>query len=40
MLVQGGYSVKVSDKDRKKEIWEVVGDYVVGEGFGHEELGL
>ena len=40
MLVNGGYSVDVTDKDRKKVIWEVVDDHVVEEGVEHKELGL
>ena len=36
----GGYSVEVSDKDRRKAIWDVVDDHVVGQGVEHEELGL
>ena len=40
VLVKGGYSVGVSDKDRKSVIWEVVDDHVVEEGVEHEELGL
>ena len=39
-LVNGGYSVEVSYKDKKKVIWEVVDDHVVEEGVEHEELGL
>ena len=40
MLVKGGYSVEVSEKDEKKVIWEVVDNHVVEEGVRHEELGL
>ena len=39
-LLKGGYSVEVSEKDRKKVIWEVVDNHVVQEGVEHEELGL
>ena len=28
-LVKGGYSVEVTEKDKKKVIWEVVDDHVV-----------
>ena len=39
-MVKGSYLVEVSNKDRKKVIWEIVDDYVVEEGVEHEELGL
>ena len=32
--------VEVSEKDRRKVIWEVVDDHVVEEGVEHEELYL
>ena len=40
MLVEGGYLIKVTDKDGKRLIWEVIDDHVVEEGVEHEELGL
>ena len=40
MLVKGGYSVEVSDKYRKKVIWEVVDDHLVEGGVEHEEICL
>ena len=39
-LIKDGYSIEVTDKDRKKVIWEVVDDHVVEEGFEHEEIGI
>ena len=39
-LVKGGYSVEVSDKDRKRVIWEVIDDHVVEQGVDHKELCL
>ena len=40
MLVKGGYSVQVSEKDGNKVTWEVVDDHVLEEGVEHEDLGL
>ena len=40
VLVKGGYSVQVTDKYRKKAVWEVVDYHVVDEGGEHEKLGL
>ena len=40
MLIKGGYSVEVSGSDRKKVLWEVVDDHVVGEGKEYDEMGL
>ena len=31
---------EVTDKDRRKVFWELINDYVVGEGAEHEELGI
>ena len=39
-MVKGGYSVEVSDKDRKKVILDIVDDRLVEEGIDHEEIGL
>ena len=39
-MVKVGYSVEVTEKDRRKVIWEVVGYHVVEEGGEHEDLGL
>ena len=40
MLIKYGYLVEVTDKYRKRLIWEVVDDHVVEEGVEHEELGI
>ena len=40
VLVKGGYSVKVADKDGKEVIWEFFDNHVVEEGVEHEEIGL
>ena len=39
-LVKGKYSVEVVGHDKKKLIWEVVGDHVVEEPSDHEDIGL
>ena len=39
-LVKGRYLVEVSEKDGRKEIWEVVDDHVFDEGVEHKEIGL
>ena len=39
-LIKGRYIVEVSDKDRKKVIWEVVDEHLVDEGVKHEDIGL
>ena len=39
-LVKGKYLVEVVGNDKKKLIWEVVGDHVVEEPSDHEEIGL
>ena len=39
-LVKGKYSVEVMGHDKKKVIWEVVGDHVVEETSDHEYIGL
>ena len=39
-LVKGKYSVEVVGHDKKKVIWEGVGDHVVEEPSDHEEIGL
>jgi len=39
-LVQSKYSVEVVGHDKKKVIWEVIGDHEVEEPSDHEEIGL
>ena len=39
-LVKGKYSVEVVGHDKKKVLWEVVGDHVVEEPCDHEDIGL
>ena len=39
-LVKGKYSVEVVGHNKKKILWEVVGDHVVEEPSDHEEIGL
>ena len=36
----GGYLVYVFGSNGNKVLWEVVDDYVVEEGSGHDEIGL
>ena len=38
--VKGKYSVEVVGHDKKKVLWEVVGDHVVEEPSDHEDIGL
>ena len=39
-LVKGKYLVEVVGHDKKKVLWEVVGDHVVEEPSYHEDIGL
>ena len=39
-LVKGKYSVEVVGHDKKRVLWEVVGDHVVEEPCDHEDIGL
>ena len=39
-LVKGKYWVEVVGHDKKKVLWEVVGDHVVEEPCDHEDIGL
>ena len=39
-LVKGKYLVEVVVHNKKKVLWEVVGDHVVEEPRGHEDIGL
>ena len=39
-LVKGKYLVKVLGHDKKKVLWEVVGDHVVEEPCDHEDIEL
>ena len=39
-LVKGKYSVEVVGHDKKKVLWEVVGDHVVEEPCDQEDIGL
>ena len=39
-LVKGKYSVEVVGHDKKKVLWEVVGDHVVEDPSDHEDIGL
>ena len=39
-LVKGGYLVDLVGHDKKKVLWEVVGDHVLEEPPDHEEIGL
>ena len=38
--MKGKYSVEVVGHDKKKLIWEVVGDHVVEDPSDHEDIGL
>ena len=39
-LVKGKYLVEVVGHDKKRVLWEVVGDHVVEEPSDHEDIGL
>ena len=39
-LVKGKYSVEFVGNDKKKVLWEVVGDHVVEEPCDQEDIGL
>ena len=39
-LVKGAYLVEVVGHDKKKVLWEVIGDNVLEEPTGHEEIEL
>ena len=39
-LVKGKYSVEVVGYDKKKLLWEVVGDHVAEEPSDHEDIGI